>query len=415
VREWRHIKKNGELIFVEITAHSVIANGRNARHVLINDITKRKKAEQALKNSEELLRLAYEYSAVGICMVDINGKFQWTNHAFSNILGYDKEEILNIEFNKITYPEDITIGLDALKKMLTGEIKSANFEKRYIHKNGNVVWISVVTTLVLRNNAPSFFITQLADITAHKQHEFIIKQQNDKLKKLNTDKDRFITILAHDLKNPFNSILGFLNLLMRNIRKYDIEKIENLINIINNAAKNTFTLLEDILLWARAQSGKLPFQPEKVRLSTICKYVIDGLQLSANNKKIAINFSQKNDNQIFADVNMLNTILRNLVSNAIKFTNTGGQITISSEKNDTHLTITISDNGIGIDPDIQSKLFGISEKISTPGTAKEDGTGIGLMLCKEFVEKHGGKIWVESELGKGSNFIFTMPLYIESQ
>lgn len=240
-----------------------------------------------------------------------------------------------------------------------------------------------------------------------------LNQANEELKELNTSKDRFISILAHDLRGPFSSILGFLDLLTENIREYDIDKIESQINIVNNSAKNTFNLLEDILMWVRANSDKIPYEPQKLNFGTICTEVTENLNLTANTKDITINHSALDEVNLFADKNMLTTVLRNLISNSIKFTNKKGQIDIYAETNQTNATITISDNGIGIKPDSINKLFDISQKITTTGTANEKGAGLGLLLCKEFVEKHGGKIWVESEVGKGSTFYFTLPYNTE--
>lgn len=243
-----------------------------------------------------------------------------------------------------------------------------------------------------------------------RERTYELMQRKEELTKLNADKDRFITILAHDLKSPFNSILGFLGLLLENLRGHDIDLIENHLNIVNNSAKNTFNLLEDILIWVRASSGKIPYEPQKIALSTICTEVIESLILTANTKEISITCFSESEIVVFADKNMIKTVLRNLVSNSIKFTNRKGQIDIYAEKTNTDVLITISDNGVGIEPKTQKKLFDISQKISTVGTDDEKGTGLGLLLCREFVEKNGGRIWVESELGKGSEFKFTLPL-----
>jgi signal transduction histidine kinase len=237
----------------------------------------------------------------------------------------------------------------------------------------------------------------------------IISQQINELRKLNEDKDRFIAILAHDLRSPFNTILGFLDLLKENINEYDIDKITIFVNMINNSAKNTFLLLEDILMWVRANLGKMPFEPQKIKLASICQVIIEDLQFNANIKSIKINSFINNDVLVFADENMIKTILRNLVSNSIKYTNKNGVIEIYAETNQTNIIITVSDNGVGIEPDNLSSLFDISHKRKTEGTEKEVGTGLGLIFCKEFVEKHGGKIWVISEVGKGSDFKFTLP------
>lgn len=237
-----------------------------------------------------------------------------------------------------------------------------------------------------------------------------LNQVNNELKELNISKDRFISILAHDLISPFNSILGLLALLTNNIREYSIDQIESQIHLVNISAQKTYNLLEDTLLWVKANSGKILYNPQKINFKTVCDEVIEILRLTANTKDITINHFVTDGFSTFADKNMLKTVLRNLVSNSIKFTHKNGRIDIYAEANHNIVTITVSDNGTGIHPDTLTKLFDISQKITTVGTANEKGTGLGLLLCKEFVEKHGGKIWVESELGKGSDFKFTLPL-----
>jgi len=239
----------------------------------------------------------------------------------------------------------------------------------------------------------------------------IANKELKQLLQLNSDKDLFISILAHDLRSPFVSILGFLNLLVENIRTYDINEIEEHINIVSHAAKNTFNLLEDLIIWTQSQSGKLPYEPQKLNFSDICADAVEVLKLTANEKNITINQFVAEVIIVYADINMLKTVLRNLVSNAIKFTNLGGRIDIYAEKTQSNIIISVSDEGIGIAPEILNKLFDITQIHSTIGTADEKGTGLGLLLCKEFVEKHDGKIWVESELGKGSKFKLSLPLY----
>jgi signal transduction histidine kinase len=166
-------------------------------------------------------------------------------------------------------------------------------------------------------------------------------------------------------------------------------------------------------MWVRTQTGKISFEPQKLNFADICKDILEILKPSANSKNITINYYAPDEINVFADKDMLKTIFRNLISNAIKFTNKNGTININSEENSGNVTISVSDNGIGISQDNLAKLFDISKVLTTKGTAEETGTGLGLLLCKEFIEKHGGKIWVESEVGKGSDFKFTLPISAE--
>jgi len=238
----------------------------------------------------------------------------------------------------------------------------------------------------------------------------ILKQTEIKLMELNVDKDRFISILAHDLRNPFNTILGFSEILIDDIRTQDLATTEKQIGIIHTISQKTFNLLDDLLLWAKSQSGKLDFKPILIDFEKTCRETVDNIKSNALAKRIEINYTTTGKIPLMADENMLKIVLRNLISNAIKFTSPGGLININVEKKASILTVTVSDNGIGIAPALIDKLFDISQIITTTGTSDEKGTGLGLLLCKEFVEIHGGKIWVESTQGEGSDFKFTIPV-----
>lgn len=271
-----------------------------------------------------------------------------------------------------------------------------------------------VSELIIDNEEKAKRVAELViaeEEKAKRVAELVIT--NDALQqllKLNADKDLFISILSHDLRSPFTAILGLSDLLIENIRVYDIDEIENLLKNIKNASFDTFTLLEDLLKWTSTQSGKIPFDPQKLKFADICHTVLETLNRNAVSKNIIIKNFIGEHTFVFADINMLKTVVRNLVSNAIKFTNNGGVISINAEENSGYVCISISDNGIGIKPEKLAKLFDISQRQTTTGTADETGTGLGLILCKEFVGKNGGKIWVESEYGKGSHFKFTLPL-----
>jgi len=236
-----------------------------------------------------------------------------------------------------------------------------------------------------------------------------LKLFENELLQLNLDKDRFISILGHDLKSPLITLLGLTEILQENIRDFDRSEILSMLTRMKETTKITYNLLEDILTWTKAQSGKIPCQPQQAIFVDLCENVIGVLGPNSSGKNIEIGYTASDTLVVLADVEMLKTILRNLVTNAIKFTDKGGKIHIKAEEKTDDVKISVSDNGIGISKKTLSKLFNMTEVISTEGTANEKGTGLGLLLCKEFVEKHGGKIWVESEEGKGSTFNFTLP------
>ncbi|RLD80361.1 MAG: hypothetical protein DRJ10_07530 [Bacteroidetes bacterium] len=239
-----------------------------------------------------------------------------------------------------------------------------------------------------------------------------LQTANNNLQKLNATKDKFFSIIAHDLKSPFNTMLGFSEILNDNFDKYDIKEQKKLFGIVHSGIQNTYKLLEDLLLWSRSQKGIIDFNPQKVKLYELSNDIVELLTQSAESKTINIINKIPKDIYVHADKEMLSTIIRNLISNAIKFTQKEGTVEIGIQTNhglSEHKTY-VKDNGIGIPKKIQSDIFEVGESTSTKGTEGEIGTGLGLILCKEFVDKHGGKIWVESEVGKGSEFIFTLPV-----
>lgn len=235
------------------------------------------------------------------------------------------------------------------------------------------------------------------------------KNIEKQLIQLNSDKDRFISILAHDLRSPFNNLLGLSELLTENLSKFSSEEIKTIVSTIYETAQKTFSLLEDTLLWASFQSKKITFSPLPTNTSTIIEEVIEILEPVAKFKDIEIKTNLNEELRTNIDIYMFKAILRNLISNAIKFTNKNGRIDISAVHTDSKIIIKVSDNGVGMKQETIDKLFNFSPVNSSKGTANESGTGLGLMLCKEFIDKHRGKIWVESTLGKGTTVRFSIP------
>jgi signal transduction histidine kinase len=252
----------------------------------------------------------------------------------------------------------------------------------------------------------------LARVRTHLQlrrQSIELQEQSKQLLELNAAKDKFFSIIAHDLRSPFNSIIGFSEIMLENaqVRIYDV--MEEYSKIILTSAKRAMDLLTNLMEWSRSQTGRMEFNPgamELVSLITEIELLFHGI---ADQKSIRINLEIPPSATIYADRDMISTVLRNLISNAIKFTNFGGKINISIEDQPEELTVSIRDTGVGMKKEKLEKLFRIDSESSTLGTNREKGTGLGLILCKEFIEKHEGKIWVESEVGKGSVFRFTIP------
>ncbi|GEC73176.1 Signal transduction histidine kinase [Flavobacterium flevense] len=239
----------------------------------------------------------------------------------------------------------------------------------------------------------------------------LVKEKQDlKIQKLLKDKNQFFSIIAHDLRGPLGGSVGLSEILAENIEEYSRDEIKEITQMLHQSNRNSYKLLENLLDWSQLQTGMMEYSPKKLSLNTSIQENIELNRNAALNKDITILFESSDIVEVEADKNMIDTIVRNLLTNAIKFTNRNGEIVVKIEKKSKKVVVSITDTGIGIPDAIKAKLFKINGKVTQKGTEDEIGTGLGLLLCSEFIKKHQGEIWVESEAGKGSTFTFTLPL-----
>ncbi len=248
------------------------------------------------------------------------------------------------------------------------------------------------------------------EVLARVHTHLLLRQQRRQLEIENAAKNKFFSIIAHDLRGPLHSIHELVKANKELLERQEFDQIKKLLDLEYAATENLTKLLENLLTWARIQQGTIEFRPQTLNIGHLCRYTIEVLKPTAHQKQITLTSDLPGEALVLADMNMVETIVRNLVSNAIKFTPAGGNITISMKHAQHAVTIAITDTGIGIESDVLPKLFDIDRKYHRAGTAHEKGTGLGLILCKEFVERHGGTIQVKSELNHGSTFSFTLPL-----
>lgn len=312
---------------------------------------------------------------------------------------FNKEEVL--KFTQITIRK-IQEKEQNEKSLLRENIE---IQKSEIRKERIIRW--VITSGGLLILVALIYITR-SRRSIKKLNSQLLKSEKE-LKQANADKIKFFSIISHDLRSPFNSIIGLSNLLTLEIKAKNIENIGMYASTIHSASQKAMNLLSNLTEWALSQTGRMKFTVEKYDINGIINE--NTLFFSDIAKQKSISVITKLDNTLYvdADKSMINTILRNLISNAIKFTASGGSIQVSSELKKNKVEIAVSDNGVGLSETSIEKLFRIDTQFSTSGTQDEEGTGLGLMLCKEFIEKHNEKIWVVSELGKGSTFYFTLP------
>ncbi len=388
---------------------------------MLEDITESKRVEEALRNSASQFANALKIAHLAPWEYDVvNDLFTFNDSFYAIFRTTAKQEggytMSSADYvTRFVYPEDsFIVGSEIRRAIESGDPNySQQIDHRIIYADGEVGYITVRYYIVKDGKGKTIIIYGVnQDITERKRIEEVLKNSEASLRELNATKDKFFSIIAHDLKNPFNSIIGFSNLLLEQIKEKDYEGIEKYAGIIQKSSQRAMDLLMNLLEWSRCQSGRMEFNPEYFEIISLIKDVIKLLNDSAQQKAISISRKLPHNVPVYADKAMVSTILRNLISNAVKFTNPGGKVVISAKQEQNDLIVSVCDNGIGIKKDTLGKLFHIEESVSTIGTLNEKGTGLGLILCKEFIEKHNGMIWVESEVGKGSVFTFALPLKI---
>lgn len=380
------------------------------------DITERKEYEIEVKKSEEKFRSVFESSGIGMAMLGPDGHFNKVNQVFCQMLGYKEQELLNKNFRDITHPGDIKKSVEITKDLLKSEsLESNSLEKRYLHKNGEIVWALTTVSLIRDSEKkPLFFIAQVQDITTRKKNEEQLEKYTEELKTLNASKDKFFSIISHDLRSPFNSLLGITEYLVQSFDELTPEDVKENIFSVYQSTQKVYNLILNLLEWSRLQSGRFVLEKIKLNLNQLIEDTVSLYQSLAEEKNIEIRIEEFPKTFVYADRYMIETVFRNLITNAIKFTPLEGTISLSASQNGNVAEIIVADNGTGISLTNLNKLFRIDTQFKTDGTAKEKGTGLGLILCKEFVEKNGGTISVSSEEGKGSKFHFTLPLFTEN-
>jgi PAS domain S-box-containing protein len=369
-----------------------------------------------LQRSEEKFRVITENSSDVIWHLDDKFILTSISPADERIRGFKKEEVVGQSLFSILKPEGIQLLMEANKKRMSDLSKGikappAIYELEERCKDGSWIWVEATAEAFYdKDGKVTGYHGVSRDISKRKQAELKLIERETQLRELNSTKDKLFSIIAHDLRSPFNAILGFSKLLKDNIDDFDAAETQEYLEFINSSAKNTLVLLDNLLNWAKSQTGKLLFNPKNISVITLVGEILDVSTSAAKIKNITIKFVQKEDIEVYADVHMLQTILRNLISNALKFTREDGNIMISAIQAENRIEISVSDDGVGMSEQTRSTLFEMGSKTVTKGTANEKGSGLGLILCKEFVEKHGGTIWVESEPGKGSAFTFSLPV-----
>ena len=370
---------------------------------LVKDNRLVKKSEKTNKQTASKINDFFELELSLIALISSEGIFHKVNDGWANFLGKKKSEIEQQNFLTYLHHDDIEKTQKALNKLPLSR-EPVNLINRIYTEDNSFHWLE---WHLIKKGQYIYAITH--DITNYINNLETFESTIDKLSELNSSKDQFFSIIAHDLKSPFNNILGFTELLRNNLDTYDKELVRQILGQLHSSSKMAYELLENLLDWSRLQTDRIEYEPTQLSFNELLRHCLPMMQLIASSKQISLEVTSATDLSVYADQNLTKTILRNLISNAVKFSNAKDKIYIKAEQIDNQIKISIRDKGIGIPMKDIPKLFRIDIKHSTPGTMNEKGTGLGLILCKDFVEKQGGKIWVESKENEGSTFTFTLP------
>ena len=361
-----------------------------------------------LNNQEEKFSKAF-HAAPFITMLSKldDGEIFEVNKSVESIAGYQPIELIHSKTTELRFWEKNTD-----RQKFISELKSKrrvlDQEYRFRKKSGEL-FTGLISANTIEINNEKCIVSVISDISERKISENKLVKSEASLRELNSTKDKFFSIIAHDLKSPFNGILGFSELLLHQINNKDYSGIEKYAQIINKSSHGAVNLLTNLMNWSRLQTGRMEFNAEYIEVVDLIHSVAELENISAKQKSIKIEFNLPNQLIVQADKFMLETIFRNLISNAIKFTPREGIILISAAEKERDFLFFVKDSGVGIEKNNLPKLFRIDEDFSLPGTENEKGTGLGLILCNDFIKKHSGKIWIESELNVGSTFYFSIP------
>jgi two-component system, sensor histidine kinase and response regulator len=371
--------------------------------------------ENECVNNNRIFKLITDKSFDIIHVLNKNGDILFENAATQRILGYIPGNRVGLNAFEFVHPDDKEQLLAEFQDLADNPYSSKLVELRFQHENGSWVWFETCGQNFLENPYINGILINSRVINDRKQSQNELMQMTSTLEELNDTKDKFFSILAHDLKSSFQYILGYSKLLSDDAEEMRKEDIKGFAGHIHLSTKNTLSLLDNLLNWAEVQQGQISCSPEFLCLKTLIKESIPHFSYQSEAKNIKVINLINNGITIYADKFMLETIIRNLVSNAIKFSHKNGEIVLAAMAKETFVQIEVTDFGVGMDEETQKNLFKAGKIKSRKGTNGEKGTGIGLLLCNEFLDKIGGVLLVESQTNKGSKFVVQLPYAVKTK
>jgi PAS domain S-box-containing protein len=395
-------------------------------HWLIRDVSERVQAEEGLKRvneqlesrvsrrtallshlnaelqeSEERFRGAFDNAVAGIALVGLGGHWLKVNPALCQLLGYSEEELLRLDYQAITHQDDLEQSLNAVYQLLTSEITSAQIEKRFLHKQGHAVWVICSMSLVRdKQGQPLYLVKQIQDISERRAMEQM--------------KSEFISVVSHELRTPLASIRGSLGLLAAGVLHDEPATTQQMLDIAAHETERLVRLVNDILDLERFETSKFTWDKQWCDAATLLQQAAEVIKPLAEESKITVSLLPDTQSvPVWADPDRLVQVLINLLSNAIKFSPRESTVTLTVQNQVEQVLFQVQDQGRGVPADKVETIFGQFQQVDASDARDKGGTGLGLAICRNIVQKHGGRIWVESALGKGSTFYFTLPIPLE--
>ncbi len=378
--------------------------------LILFDVKRRSKLASDVFNIRNELETIINTVPTLIFVKNKERKFKLVNNHFLKFFNISMEEILSNNKLSLVNLNDKWLVNEEDEAILTNKISLSEIERNIILKDGSSHWFKINKAPLLdKDNDVTGIVGVMTEITEqiNFQEKLIITRKE--LEELNKQKDKFFSIIAHDLRSPFTGLLGFSDILTEDYEILSDEEKKFYINTIHISLKNLLELMDNLLKWSCLNLNRIVYKPEEIKLSSIIKSVFRTQKIAANSKNISLVNNCPPDKTVFGDPELIETIIRNLVSNAIKFSQNGGKVAVSAFNTKGFMKISVEDNGVGITPEIAETLFQNDKLFTTKGTGNEKGTGLGLTISKEFVKKHGGDISVKSEIGKGTTISFTIP------
>ncbi|MBN2743606.1 MAG: PAS domain S-box protein [Marinilabiliaceae bacterium] len=420
--EKRLMKKDGSIVWVNLSLSMIPATERTPVYLVavVQDITAKKKNEVALIEALDYNRTINQTSPVGIITTNARGKITFANYKAERMLGLSRNSASPYAYQlpkwQFRTKDGKPMSAAALPFMQVRQLRKPihGCEHMIVLDNGHQLCLSVNAAPIMRDGEFFGMIATFEDITEKIKKDRELIRSYEKMSELNATKDKFFSIIAHDLRSPLANLFSLTELLHKNYREYDESTTTELIQLLYENSSRTYLLLENLLTWSRSQCNKLTFNPVMLSLFHMVDDTIQLLSSGIIQKNIALVNLCDRQIDVLADQAMLSIVIRNLLTNAVKFSHPGSAVEIKTffdSRYGDKVVLAIADQGTGMTPEMKDKLFKIGQQASHPGTQGEQGTGLGLMLCKEFVEKHGGKIWVESALNEGSTFYVTLPMH----